>query len=264
MVFISLEDVIETNNSIHADKCNTQHSVHPEATPRVVVTPGSPTKQQGMPLARAGFFSIQHTPSSLLLYVSDSVICQKWVLSKTSDDCSKLRKNIRRVGNDCRDPACCGPVQRLSFKISTRRVWGSPTNTSKQYDECNAFQTYLNDLVQAVLGRNTGCQTMKRTRHLLEDFLNIAYHRANAMDCVLYHKNQAASLTVKSMKPCQVGRGCDDSIECLICCGDLANDKTLRLPCGHKYHAGCMRVWFNVQQTCPVCRLHLDIRVMSE
>ncbi|OWZ18288.1 hypothetical protein PHMEG_0007652 [Phytophthora megakarya] len=102
---------------------------------------------------------------------------------------------------------------------------------------------------------------MQRTRHVLEEFLDIAHQRANAIDRVLFHENPA-SPTVVPLEPCQAGQDCgdasDDSSECPICCGDLADDQTLRLSCGHNFHAGCLRVWLNLQHTCPVCRLQLE------
>lgn len=30
-----------------------------------------------------------------------------------------------------------------------------------------------------------------------------------------------------------------------------------RLPCGHIFHATCLRNWFQRQQTCPTCRLNI-------
>ncbi|UIZ20972.1 hypothetical protein KXD40_000275 [Peronospora effusa] len=265
MVFISLEDVIGTKSSVCADNCTTKR--FSENTTRVVVTPGSPAKQHDTLLAYAGLFSSQRPPSLVyfVLYVSDSVMRHKWVLKKTSNDHAQLRKSIQRVGSGCRDPACCGHVQRLSWNVGTRRLWGF-ANNGKPYDQCNAFQTYVNDLVQAVLGHDNQCQTMKRTRHLLEDFLDIKYHRANAIDRVFQYKNPAASPTVVPVEPCPAGQDCgdtvDDSSECPICCDDLADDTTLRLPCNHNYHAGCVLVWLNIQHTCPVCRLYLDDRVV--
>ncbi|KAG6586615.1 RING-H2 finger protein ATL34 [Phytophthora cinnamomi] len=268
MVFISLEDVVGASVSAAAAKQSVR-SERLKPTTSVVVTPGSPAKQQNTPFARAGLFhltSSQRTSSSQLyfvLYVSDSVMRQKWVLSKTSGDHALLSKSIRRVGSGCKDSACCGPLRRLvkaTPSISTRRMWGS-SSAGTQYDQCSAFQEYVNDLVHAVLDRDTSCEPMQRTRHLLEEFLEIAHHRAIAVDRVLYHENPAASPTPVVLEPCQAGQDCggasDDSSECPICCGDLADDQTLRLPCGHNYHAGCVRVWLNLQHTCPVCRLDI-------
>lgn len=190
---------------------------------------------------------------------------QKWVLSKTSADHAQLRKGIRRIGSSgCKDSECCGALRRLikgTPNLSTRRVWSS-SSTGTQYDQCSAFQAFVNDLVHAVLTRDTSCENMQRTRHLLEDFLEIAHHRAIAVDRVLYHENPASPPTPVALESCQAGQDCggasDDSSECPICCGDLADDQTLRLPCGHNYHAGCVRVWLNLQHTCPVCRLDMS------
>jgi hypothetical protein len=265
MVFISLEDVVGAN-------CNMKHAVQTElpnpASTRVVVTPGSAAKHLNTPIARAGLFhltSAQRASSSMLyfvLYVSDSVMRHKWVLSKTSADYAQLRKSIRRVGSRCRDSTCCGLLHRLikaSPTISTRRMW-SATSNSTQFDQCNALQTFVNELVQVALNREALCESMQRAQLLVEEFLDIARQRANALDRVLYNENPASPLATP-VQLCQAGQDCgdasDDSSECPICCGDLADDQTLRLPCGHNSHAGCVRVWLDLQHTCPVCRLPL-------
>ncbi|KUF75942.1 RING-H2 finger protein ATL34 [Phytophthora nicotianae] len=267
MVFISLEDVV--GHSAAATNCSMKHSSDlPKATTQVVVTPGSSAKQDNTPIARAGLFN-QRASSSLVyfvLYVSDSVMRQKWVLCKTSADHAQLRKSIRRVGSGCKNFSCCGHLLRIiktAPSISTRRMWGSNT----QYDQCSTFQTFVNDLVMSILGRDSQCEFMQQTRHILEDFLDISRQRANAIDRVLHHENPVTSPIAAPLNVCPAGQDCgdasDDSSECPICCGDLADDQTLRLPCGHNYHAGCVRVWLNLQHTCPVCRLQLNERVIS-
>jgi HRD ubiquitin ligase complex, ER membrane component len=30
--------------------------------------------------------------------------------------------------------------------------------------------------------------------------------------------------------------------------------RTKRLPCGHIFHFGCLKIWFEIQATCPQCR----------
>ncbi|CAI5721369.1 unnamed protein product [Peronospora destructor] len=137
MVFISLEDVIGTKSFVCADNCTMKRS--PKKTTRVVVTPGSPAKQHETQLARAGLFSSQR-PLSLVcfvLYVSDSVMRHKWVLNA--------------IAGTLRAVAMCSAC--LGTSVVTRRLWGF-ANTGKPYDQRNAFQTYVNDLVQAVLGHD--------------------------------------------------------------------------------------------------------------
>jgi len=50
---------------------------------------------------------------------------------------------------------------------------------------------------------------------------------------------------------------------CIICHDDMISgegaNRTItaqlkKLPCGHIFHAGCLRSWFLRQQTCPICR----------
>ncbi|XP_044402367.1 E3 ubiquitin-protein ligase RING1-like [Triticum aestivum] len=49
--------------------------------------------------------------------------------------------------------------------------------------------------------------------------------------------------------------------ECCICMEDFAaangrddRDATVRLPCSHSFHRGCIAPWFYKVATCPVCR----------
>ncbi|KAG7389895.1 hypothetical protein PHYBOEH_007200 [Phytophthora boehmeriae] len=273
MVFISLEDVVGPSNS-STGTSQSARSRPTKATTSVVVTPGSLTKQDTH-TSRAGLFQMSSTqwasstPQNFVLYVSDSVMRQKWVIGKTSSDHAQLRKGVYKAANGCNKSACCRPLRRLlkTFpNVSTRRMWGS--NSAKaQYNQCSVFQEYMNALVQTVLGCDSQCESRQRTRHLVEDFLDIPSQRAAAVDRVIHHVNVAPSSTSPE-NPChQVGQdgsnATDDSSECTICSGDLADDQTLRLPCGHSYHSECVHVWLNLQRTCPVCRLQIDMTVIS-
>lgn len=43
---------------------------------------------------------------------------------------------------------------------------------------------------------------------------------------------------------------------CIICREEMiAGPSAKKLPCGHIFHAACLRSWFQRQQTCPTCRL---------
>ncbi|CBY10024.1 unnamed protein product [Oikopleura dioica] len=43
---------------------------------------------------------------------------------------------------------------------------------------------------------------------------------------------------------------------CIICREEMvAGSSSKKLPCGHIFHAACLRSWFQRQQTCPTCRL---------
>lgn len=58
--------------------------------------------------------------------------------------------------------------------------------------------------------------------------------------------------------------GTSDTV-CIICREEmqpqpetqLAPGTIKRLPCGHIFHAACLRTWFQRQQTCPTCRLNV-------
>ena len=47
-----------------------------------------------------------------------------------------------------------------------------------------------------------------------------------------------------------------ESEECPICCEKLEHGQPLRMPpCAHKFHAKCLRLWFqNGNPCCPTCR----------
>lgn len=44
--------------------------------------------------------------------------------------------------------------------------------------------------------------------------------------------------------------------ECIICREDM-HSGAKKLPCNHIFHAACLRLWFQRQQTCPTCRLNV-------
>lgn len=42
---------------------------------------------------------------------------------------------------------------------------------------------------------------------------------------------------------------------CCVCLCDYEDgDNGKKLPCGHKFHAGCIDEWFQISSACPVCR----------
>ncbi|VVD01544.1 unnamed protein product [Leptidea sinapis] len=44
--------------------------------------------------------------------------------------------------------------------------------------------------------------------------------------------------------------------ECIICREEMLGGAK-KLPCNHIFHAACLRLWFQRQQTCPTCRLNV-------
>lgn len=53
------------------------------------------------------------------------------------------------------------------------------------------------------------------------------------------------------VKPSEV----DKEAECSVCLSELvAYPGLVKLPCNHIYHKECLRRWFVLQSTCPVCR----------
>ncbi len=45
--------------------------------------------------------------------------------------------------------------------------------------------------------------------------------------------------------------------ECSIC-QDTINGDLIRLPCNHHFHQGCIYEWFEIRNTCPLCREIID------
>ncbi|KAG0725693.1 E3 ubiquitin-protein ligase synoviolin [Chionoecetes opilio] len=43
---------------------------------------------------------------------------------------------------------------------------------------------------------------------------------------------------------------------CIICREEMVTGAK-KLPCGHIFHASCLRSWFQRQQTCPTCRMDI-------
>jgi hypothetical protein len=46
--------------------------------------------------------------------------------------------------------------------------------------------------------------------------------------------------------------------ECMICIEPLKKNKSKELNCKHIFHIECIQKWYNVQQTCPICRTEID------
>ncbi|CEG37809.1 e3 ubiquitin-protein ligase praja-2 [Plasmopara halstedii] len=211
---------------------------------QVVVTPAPPAKHQSTLLSS--------TLLLFVLYVTDNVMQQKWVLRKTSADCARLSRKVNRAGNECGKFVCCGHLQQVIKTSVNWRLWDS-------FAQCIAFQTYVTDLIRVAPG-NTSCKAMQWTHHLVEEFLDATNQRSKASDCMPANEYLVATPKVASLTSLDENRYQDygasaESYECPICCGNLADDPTLRLLCGHIYHADCVSVWLELQYTCPVCRV---------
>ncbi|XP_010230144.1 E3 ubiquitin-protein ligase MPSR1 [Brachypodium distachyon] len=49
----------------------------------------------------------------------------------------------------------------------------------------------------------------------------------------------------------------DEEGECAICLAADDQRKKAELPCGHRFHRGCVGKWLRVHGTCPTCRHQL-------
>ncbi len=41
--------------------------------------------------------------------------------------------------------------------------------------------------------------------------------------------------------------------DCIICSNEFDNNEAY-MPCGHKFHAYCVLIWFEKKMECPMCR----------
>lgn len=42
--------------------------------------------------------------------------------------------------------------------------------------------------------------------------------------------------------------------ECIICFQEMFQHDVIVLSCNHQYHTKCVEKWFQIQNTCPICR----------
>ena len=52
--------------------------------------------------------------------------------------------------------------------------------------------------------------------------------------------------------------------ECIICLNTINNNNYSILPCGHKFHFNCILSCLQHNDTCPICRIKVDINVNFE
>ena len=68
-----------------------------------------------------------------------------------------------------------------------------------------------------------------------------------------------ASTTTKWMPPACTPDIIYHDPECAVCQEDYAGtDEKFTLLCGHEFHTGCVRQWFEVSHRCPLCRRSAD------
>lgn len=71
----------------------------------------------------------------------------------------------------------------------------------------------------------------------------------------------ASKSSIEAMKTVMISEedgGCD--CECPICLEDWENGVEWReMPCGHKYHGGCIEKWLGIHGSCPVCRYKMPV-----
>lgn len=286
MVFISLEGFVGSTkqHQQHQVPISRMHQVatNVDASVHVVVTPGSPTKKHAnasLVAARARFsFRSQRASSTpFLLYVTDSAASTKWVLTKSAAEYHAFRTLVQQAIGSCQQFSCCGPLRRIAkspLYKSARTKWSDSSVTS-QYGLAGVVQEHVNDLVLAVFAREHQCESTASAHRVLSQFLDIPAHRAAAADSLLHAAAARSSQHVHAPGApvaCRSRNGSDpvassssshSDAECPICCADLGCDATLALPCSHSYHVACVRVWFTMQHTCPVCRVAVDANVAA-
>lgn len=69
----------------------------------------------------------------------------------------------------------------------------------------------------------------------------------------------ASKASIEDMKKVVISDE-DSDKECPICLEDWEVGSEVReMPCGHKYHGGCIEKWLGVHGTCPVCRYKMPV-----
>ncbi|XP_051119136.1 E3 ubiquitin-protein ligase CIP8-like [Andrographis paniculata] len=67
----------------------------------------------------------------------------------------------------------------------------------------------------------------------------------------------AAKSAVESLPTVVVTTG-NGGLVCAICKDDfVVGEKATQMPCGHRFHGGCIFPWLRIRNTCPVCRHEL-------
>lgn len=277
MVFISLEGFVGGAASAplyqHQLPISRSHEIAITGTAlHVVVTPGSPAAKHAndaLRLVRRPRFLFRDHPAArkapLLLYVTDAATSDKWVLAKSAVDYEELRKQCQHAIGACRQFVCCGPLRRIAksplYKVPRRTR--SDSAATSHFGLAQTVQEFVNDVLLAVFAREHQCASTVAARLVLDRFLDLTTHRAAGADRIL-HPSAVGGGTGSSMRPepeddaSEAGASSHSECECPICCSELVSEPTLELPCSHVFHAACVRVWLQMQHTCPVCRLVLD------
>ncbi|GLJ38582.1 hypothetical protein SUGI_0786670 [Cryptomeria japonica] len=57
-----------------------------------------------------------------------------------------------------------------------------------------------------------------------------------------------------------------EQLMCVICCSKFEqNEKGRELPkCNHRFHVNCIDKWFELQSTCPICRMNVEDAISDE
>lgn len=264
MVFVSLEGVVAAQT---ADKGRSAQ------TPiRVVVTPGSAAKcggATGAPVPSSNrlrrlWRGQPATASHFVCFITDSVVHHKWVIVKPAADCAALRRVIARTASECKQVkskngcSCRRILAAAKAKPAVDKQSKAKISSGSSCVEARAVEQLINSFLCELFdaGSNSACKASVIALDIMERFLDVEAHRTEAVDRIV--RLASASMEDASL-PVQVN---DDESptesrnhECTICCSNLMSEKTLTLPCGHEFHADCVRTWLRMQQTCPECRV---------
>ncbi|KAK4409863.1 E3 ubiquitin-protein ligase MP [Sesamum angolense] len=61
----------------------------------------------------------------------------------------------------------------------------------------------------------------------------------------------ASKASIESLPRVQVS---DPSLECPVCLAEYGEVEVKEMPCGHRFHSGCIEKWLGIHGSCPVCR----------
>ncbi|KNC80928.1 hypothetical protein SARC_06716 [Sphaeroforma arctica JP610] len=92
-----------------------------------------------------------------------------------------------------------------------------------------------------------------------EDAAGAAAHAAGIADATLMVRSLRGMVAADAQTVQRLPEIEDPDLTVRTVCLDDENVDTtrLRLPCGHVFHPGCVKQWFTVANSCPLCKARL-------
>ncbi|KAJ0975335.1 hypothetical protein J5N97_017300 [Dioscorea zingiberensis] len=66
----------------------------------------------------------------------------------------------------------------------------------------------------------------------------------------------ASKASIESMRTVEARE--EEEEECSVCLDAMVAGETVKeMPCGHRYHGGCIERWLRIHGSCPICRYRM-------